>query len=168
MSVLMRRENTLIIEPGSDISKIQIINFILLPNSKKHFEGPPLQQRLQLCVFNVGQFLISRQGCGFKCLCAHGFLLSKQTYNCCKKHQTTVLLQIAGCDGFQIQYEANGRTSRNVKTDESALVLNMFQIYSLDTVEARQTPSHAVMLVLSLWRDANRTYVVPTKDSKCA
>ncbi|CAL6038270.1 Hypothetical_protein [Hexamita inflata] len=44
MSVLMRRENTLIIEPGSDISKIQIINFILLPNSKKHFEGPPLQQ----------------------------------------------------------------------------------------------------------------------------
>ncbi|CAL6062859.1 Cathepsin_B [Hexamita inflata] len=43
MSVLMRRENTLIIEPGSDISKIQIINFILLPNSKKHFEGPPLQ-----------------------------------------------------------------------------------------------------------------------------
>ncbi|CAL6104156.1 Hypothetical_protein [Hexamita inflata] len=42
MSVLMRRENTLIIEPGSDISKIQIINFILLPNSKKHFEGPPL------------------------------------------------------------------------------------------------------------------------------
>ncbi|CAL5989990.1 Hypothetical_protein [Hexamita inflata] len=44
MSVLMRRENTLIIEPGSDISKIQIINFILLPNSKKHFEGPPLQE----------------------------------------------------------------------------------------------------------------------------
>ncbi|CAL6098067.1 Hypothetical_protein [Hexamita inflata] len=44
MSVLMRRENTLIIEPGSDISKIQIINFILLPNSKKHFEGPPLYQ----------------------------------------------------------------------------------------------------------------------------
>ncbi|CAL5979225.1 Hypothetical_protein [Hexamita inflata] len=43
MSVLMRREHTLIIEPGSDISKIQIINFILLPNSKKHFEGPPLQ-----------------------------------------------------------------------------------------------------------------------------
>ncbi|CAL6033076.1 Hypothetical_protein [Hexamita inflata] len=122
----------------------------------------------QLCVFIVGQFLISRQGCGFKCLCAHGFLLSKQTYNCCKKHQTTVILQIAGCDGFQIQYEANGRTSRNVKTDENALVLNMFQIYSLDTVEARQTPSHAVMLVQSLWRDANRTYVVPTKDSKCA
>ncbi|CAL6080492.1 Kinesin-7 [Hexamita inflata] len=47
MSVLMRRENTLIIEPGSDISKIQIINFILLPNSKKHFEGPPLQQDKQ-------------------------------------------------------------------------------------------------------------------------
>ncbi|CAL6103634.1 leucine-rich_repeat domain-containing protein [Hexamita inflata] len=45
MSVLMRRENTLIIEPGSDISKIQIINFILLPNSKKHFEGPPLQSK---------------------------------------------------------------------------------------------------------------------------
>ncbi|CAL5990102.1 Annexin_11 [Hexamita inflata] len=45
MSVLMRRENTLIIEPGSDISKIQIINFILLPNSKKHFEGPPLYMR---------------------------------------------------------------------------------------------------------------------------
>ncbi|CAL5997371.1 Hypothetical_protein [Hexamita inflata] len=44
MSVLMRRENTLIIEPGSDISKIQIINFILLPNSKKHFEGPPLYE----------------------------------------------------------------------------------------------------------------------------
>ncbi|CAL6116299.1 Hypothetical_protein [Hexamita inflata] len=35
-------ETQLIIEPGSDISKIQIINFILLPNSKKHFEGPPL------------------------------------------------------------------------------------------------------------------------------
>ncbi|CAL6021351.1 Conserved_hypothetical protein [Hexamita inflata] len=47
MSVLMRRENTLIIEPGSDISKIQIINFILLPNSKKHFEGPPLQELAQ-------------------------------------------------------------------------------------------------------------------------
>ncbi|CAL6062878.1 Myb-like_DNA-binding domain-containing protein [Hexamita inflata] len=46
MSVLMRRENTLIIEPGSDISKIQIINFILLPNSKKHFEGPPLYQKM--------------------------------------------------------------------------------------------------------------------------
>ncbi|CAL6012837.1 Hypothetical_protein [Hexamita inflata] len=46
MSVLMRRENTLIIEPGSDISKIQIINFILLPNSKKHFEGPPLQNKI--------------------------------------------------------------------------------------------------------------------------
>ncbi|CAL5971930.1 Cathepsin_L [Hexamita inflata] len=46
MSVLMRRENTLIIEPGSDISKIQIINFILLPNSKKHFEGPPLYEYL--------------------------------------------------------------------------------------------------------------------------
>ncbi|CAL6010191.1 Hypothetical_protein [Hexamita inflata] len=46
MSVLMRRENTLIIEPGSDISKIQIINFILLPNSKKHFEGPPLYEVL--------------------------------------------------------------------------------------------------------------------------
>ncbi|CAL5988882.1 Hypothetical_protein [Hexamita inflata] len=46
MSVLMRRENTLIIEPGSDISKIQIINFILLPNSKKHFEGPPLQLKI--------------------------------------------------------------------------------------------------------------------------
>ncbi|CAL6092990.1 Hypothetical_protein [Hexamita inflata] len=45
MSVLMRRENTLIIEPGSDISKIQIINFILLPNSKKHFEGPPLYKK---------------------------------------------------------------------------------------------------------------------------
>ncbi|CAL5970098.1 Hypothetical_protein [Hexamita inflata] len=45
MSVLMRRENTLIIEPGSDISKIQIINFILLPNSKKHFEGPPLYEQ---------------------------------------------------------------------------------------------------------------------------
>ncbi|CAL6092871.1 Hypothetical_protein [Hexamita inflata] len=48
MSVLMRRENTLIIEPGSDISKIQIINFILLPNSKKHFEGPPLQEQKQI------------------------------------------------------------------------------------------------------------------------
>ncbi|CAL6000689.1 Hypothetical_protein [Hexamita inflata] len=47
MSVLMRRENTLIIEPGSDISKIQIINFILLPNSKKHFEGPPLQLHMK-------------------------------------------------------------------------------------------------------------------------
>ncbi|CAL5971522.1 Conserved_hypothetical protein [Hexamita inflata] len=35
-------ETQLIIEPDSDISKIQIINFILLPNSKKHFEGPPL------------------------------------------------------------------------------------------------------------------------------
>ncbi|CAL6021335.1 Hypothetical_protein [Hexamita inflata] len=46
MSVLMRRENTLIIEPGSDISKIQIINFILLPNSKKHFEGPPLYKTI--------------------------------------------------------------------------------------------------------------------------
>ncbi|CAL6057527.1 Hypothetical_protein [Hexamita inflata] len=55
MSVLMRRENTLIIEPGSDISKIQIINFILLPNSKKHFEGPPLylqQNRIQLIAAN--------------------------------------------------------------------------------------------------------------------
>ncbi|CAL6025790.1 Hypothetical_protein [Hexamita inflata] len=51
MSVLMRRENTLIIEPGSDISKIQIINFILLPNSKKHFEGPPLQDFLSGCFF---------------------------------------------------------------------------------------------------------------------
>ncbi|CAL6077234.1 Hypothetical_protein [Hexamita inflata] len=60
MSVLMRRENTLIIEPGSDISKIQIINFILLPNSKKHFEGPPLyldgmsneaQEFLNQCLF---------------------------------------------------------------------------------------------------------------------
>ncbi|CAL6086725.1 Emp24/gp25L/p24_family/GOLD domain-containing protein [Hexamita inflata] len=51
MSVLMRRENTLIIEPGSDISKIQIINFILLPNSKKHFEGPPLQQNISRDVF---------------------------------------------------------------------------------------------------------------------
>ncbi|CAL6103608.1 leucine-rich_repeat domain-containing protein [Hexamita inflata] len=49
MSVLMRRENTLIIEPGSDISKIQIINFILLPNSKKHFEGPPLQLNASSC-----------------------------------------------------------------------------------------------------------------------
>ncbi|CAL6107750.1 Conserved_hypothetical protein [Hexamita inflata] len=48
MSVLMRRENTLIIEPGSDISKIQIINFILLPNSKKHFEGPPLYFKIDL------------------------------------------------------------------------------------------------------------------------
>ncbi|CAL6005829.1 Hypothetical_protein [Hexamita inflata] len=47
MSVLMRRENTLIIEPGSDISKIQIINFILLPNSKKHFEGPPLYKIIE-------------------------------------------------------------------------------------------------------------------------
>ncbi|CAL6105908.1 Hypothetical_protein [Hexamita inflata] len=56
MSVLMRRENTLIIEPGSDISKIQIINFILLPNSKKHFEGPPLQC---VCDTNGGYSIIS-------------------------------------------------------------------------------------------------------------
>ncbi|CAL6042328.1 Hypothetical_protein [Hexamita inflata] len=53
MSVLMRRENTLIIEPGSDISKIQIINFILLPNSKKHFEGPPLYINNQIIQFPV-------------------------------------------------------------------------------------------------------------------
>ncbi|CAL6035189.1 Hypothetical_protein [Hexamita inflata] len=59
MSVLMRRENTLIIEPGSDISKIQIINFILLPNSKKHFEGPPLQSGYEInistCINTVQQ-----------------------------------------------------------------------------------------------------------------
>ncbi|CAL6039437.1 Transposase_IS4 [Hexamita inflata] len=52
MSVLMRRENTLIIEPGSDISKIQIINFILLPNSKKHFEGPPLYSFYSIILLN--------------------------------------------------------------------------------------------------------------------
>ncbi|CAL5970968.1 Hypothetical_protein [Hexamita inflata] len=54
MSVLMRRENTLIIEPGSDISKIQIINFILLPNSKKHFEGPPLYNYTNIRVKSYG------------------------------------------------------------------------------------------------------------------
>ncbi|CAL6116013.1 Hypothetical_protein [Hexamita inflata] len=57
MSVLMRRENTLIIEPGSDISKIQIINFILLPNSKKHFEGPPLYQNLYKTSYRFIQVL---------------------------------------------------------------------------------------------------------------
>ncbi|CAL6102429.1 Hypothetical_protein [Hexamita inflata] len=60
MSVLMRRENTLIIEPGSDISKIQIINFILLPNSKKHFEGPPLQQMVSgMCQCPSGQSVVN-------------------------------------------------------------------------------------------------------------
>ncbi|CAL6030451.1 Hypothetical_protein [Hexamita inflata] len=62
MSVLMRRENTLIIEPGSDISKIQIINFILLPNSKKHFEGPPLYFNKQLLsIINISQQPTLRQ-----------------------------------------------------------------------------------------------------------
>ncbi|CAL5988982.1 Hypothetical_protein [Hexamita inflata] len=61
MSVLMRRENTLIIEPGSDISKIQIINFILLPNSKKHFEGPPLQKSIQIITCNIKPQIGSRQ-----------------------------------------------------------------------------------------------------------
>ncbi|CAL5979382.1 Hypothetical_protein [Hexamita inflata] len=63
MSVLMRRENTLIIEPGSDISKIQIINFILLPNSKKHFEGPPLQKMLKNCLKVVRCYINTKQRC---------------------------------------------------------------------------------------------------------
>ncbi|CAL5983601.1 Hypothetical_protein [Hexamita inflata] len=48
MECIEEEGTRLIIESDSDISQIQIINFILLPNSKKHFEGPPLINESQV------------------------------------------------------------------------------------------------------------------------
>ncbi|CAL5991843.1 Hypothetical_protein [Hexamita inflata] len=79
MSVLMRRENTLIIEPGSDISKIQIINFILLPNSKKHFEGPPLYMNAMFLLQSINTSLL---------ICAESKKIVVPLKYCIDPHQT--------------------------------------------------------------------------------
>ncbi|CAL6025508.1 Hypothetical_protein [Hexamita inflata] len=112
MSVLMRRENTLIIEPGSDISKIQIINFILLPNSKKHFEGPPLYLRVKEMIPGA----------------LHRFYNSTEIIECEKARiyiKQAELKNLFGCVSSIVEnnFEMNVKTETHIKPSFKLLIL---------------------------------------------